>query len=84
MGCANFGTMDPPRTAIVHVTCVQKCRRAKANGTSRGMAGFAVAFGGLEDDARVSERHKTEISMEMRLPLKKLNKCQDFAAVSAS
>jgi hypothetical protein len=48
------------------------------------MAGFAVAFGGLEDDAWVSERHKTEISMEMHSPLKKLNECQEFAAVSVS
>jgi hypothetical protein len=54
-----IGTMDPPHTAIVHVTCVQKCWRSKGNG--RDAAGFAEAFSGLEDDDRVSERHKTKI-----------------------
>jgi len=51
--------MDPPRTAIVRVTCAQKCQKAKGN--CRGTADFTVAFGGLEDDDWVSKRHKTEI-----------------------
>ena len=50
---------EPPLTAIVCVTCVQKCWRAKGNG--RDAAGCAEAFSGLEDDDRVSERHKTKI-----------------------
>jgi len=66
---------------MVRVTCAQKCRRAKGNG--RGAAGFAVACGGLEEDDRVSGDTRQR-SMEMRLPLKKLNECQDLAAISAS